>query len=238
MGSQLRSFSAYDKTAGQSLFTVACRLVNIDGNYPAGPGGEFFQIFDKASVPVANDVPLRSFYLPAGPVNLPSVFQTLGPLTLALGLAVGISSVNEKYTASASAYDVFGDVEEFELPGTGLTTAGDLTTQVGSLDVLSTPQSPFVRVYEVLFTAPSGNAYWQVYSSGGTYSVLLAHGPLVLGVTRRVNFGCFGLPTNRTGSDGSDQSGLWVGVSDTAMTYTTSGKTSAIQVKYKNITTL
>lgn len=238
MGSQLRSFSAYDKTAGQSLFTVACRLVNIDGNYQAGAGGEFFQIFDKASAPVANDVPLRSFYLPAGPVNLPSIFQTLGPLTLTLGLAVGISSVNEKYTASASAYDVFGDVEEYELPGTGLTASGDLTTQVASLSVLTTPQSPFVRIYEALFTAPSADAFWQVWTSNGTYAVLLAQGPLKSGVTRRVNFGCFGLPTNRMGGDASDQSGLWIGVSDTAMTYTTSGKTSAIQVKYKNITTL
>lgn len=138
--SQLRNFSAYDKSAGISLVANPCTLVAIDGNYGGG-GSEYYQIFDKASAPVANDVPIFSEVLTAaGP--LPSVFEVLGPVNLTLGLAVGISSVNEKYTASASAYDVFGQTEEWETQISGILTVGDLSTGLNNLAVWTNAQGP------------------------------------------------------------------------------------------------
>lgn len=137
---QLRKFAAYDKTAAQSLFTIPCTLIKLDGNY-TGSGSEFLQIFDKASVAVANDIPIASFTLTgAGP--LPSIFETMGAVPLLLGLSIGISSVNEKYTASASGFDVFGGISEPELPATGTTTVGDLTTGVLYKQVWSEATGP------------------------------------------------------------------------------------------------
>lgn len=111
----LREFKALTQSAGASLFAYPCELTNIDGtlfsNVTAVP--LYFQIFDKASAPVANDIPIKSFViLTGGPFPLVSVFQNMGPVEFALGFAVGISSAHEKYTAATAVYDVFGEIVE------------------------------------------------------------------------------------------------------------------------------
>jgi len=133
---QLRQFSAFSKTAGFSIFAYPCNLTNTDGTYVSGVANQYFQIFDKASAPIANDVPIASFLITAaGPFPLASLFMELGPITLSLGLAVGISTVDFKYTAATATYSVFGEIEE-GLQSTdaipGLTTTGDLTTGIQS----------------------------------------------------------------------------------------------------------
>lgn len=141
MFNNVTKFALYDKTAAQLIVAHPCTLVQLDGNYGGG-GSEYLQIFDKATVAVANDVPVASFLLSgAGP--LPSIFETISTLPLANGLSIGISSTNEKYTASASAFDVFGATEGIiELPEGYLTA-----TSTGSvtLDVWTTGNHKLLR---------------------------------------------------------------------------------------------
>lgn len=118
---ELLNFHLYDKSAAQLVVSGPCHLVELDGNY-AGSGNEYLQIFDKATAPVANDVPIMSFALTAaGP--LPSIFAVIGTLYFVNGFGVGISTTNEKYTASASAFDVFGATELTDIPALTGTTA-------------------------------------------------------------------------------------------------------------------
>ena len=179
---QLRKFSAYDKTAAQSVFSVPCTLIQLDGNYTGG-GGEYLQIFDKATAAAANDVPIASFVLSAaGP--LPSIFGVLGAVPLANGLSIGISTANEKYTASSSGFDIFGGVSEMELPQSAtVTTYGpqDLSGVAGYWEVFDTGTPK--RLYRVVFTngAPAATKTWLVIcaeASAGTYIAPLKFVPL------------------------------------------------------------
>lgn len=198
----LRNFQAYDKSAAQSLLTNAGTLAQIDGNY-FGVGGEYFQIFDKATAAVANDVPIMSFLIPgAGPVNLVSVFETMAPITLLLGLSVGISTVNEKYTASASAFDVWGATEEVGIPITGLTA----TTQ-NNVDTHTSLANPATqRLYRLIITGMAATPRWlmlfgaaPVNGDRPLQSIPLYTGDATAGYTiqqQDLNFGSQGLVMN------------------------------------------
>lgn len=150
---QLQHFAAFDKTAAQSLITRPCTLINLYGNY-AGAGNEFLQVFDKATAAVANDVPVISLSLAAGQTLLPSFFEALGARVFTLGLSVGVSLVNEKYTASGSSFDIEGDVEAIEVAPT-LTTVGDLTTGVSLLQVWAQASGP-KRLYSIETASVAG----------------------------------------------------------------------------------
>lgn len=136
---QLRPFSALTQTASASIYAYPCTLTNMDGTLVVGTAPLFFQLFDKASAPVANDVPIAVYEITSsGPFPLASVFQSLGPIPFALGLAVGISTDNYKYTAAAATYSVLGEIEESQQSTdgiSGLTTIGDITTHIDSLSV-------------------------------------------------------------------------------------------------------
>jgi hypothetical protein len=160
--SQLRSFKYYNNTAAVNITApdgrgpIPCALVDLDGTY-SGAGGEWLQMFDLAATPGAGAVPLKSLQLmAAGPVPLPSLFQELGPITFTLGCWIGISSTQRTYTASASAFDVFGEISEWEMPrvspmGTAISTAGDLSTAINTLQLWAeaTPSTD-QRVYRVI----------------------------------------------------------------------------------------
>lgn len=127
----LRNFSALSKSAGASIYGYACNLTNMDGTLVTGTAPLYLQIHDKATAPVADDVPIESYeILTSGPFPLASVFQSLSPIVLANGLAVGISTVNQKYTAATATYSVLGQIEEGQqsIDGiSGLTLVGPVT---------------------------------------------------------------------------------------------------------------
>lgn len=133
----LRYFKSFGNTAPVVPFAFPVSLVDMNG-YAAGAG--WLQIHDSATVVGGAEVPIASFYV-AGAGPLPSIFQTLGPLTLLKGLCIAFSSTEATYTALATSYDIFGDVDEYEGIDpyliTGASTVGDRTTGVNSLQVWS-----------------------------------------------------------------------------------------------------
>lgn len=167
---QLDHFALYDKTSAQAVVTRPCALINMYGNY-TGAGGEFLQVFDKATAAVANDVPIISLYLGAGASGslLPSFFEGLGAHVFTNGISIGVSTVNEKYTASGSSFDIEGDTESMDLPITGLSTATDGVARVSAtvwndaagpkkLYRLTIVNAEGVTVYPMIFTyTPSVN---------------------------------------------------------------------------------
>jgi len=169
----LREFKALTQSAGASLFAYSCELTNMDGtlfsNVTAVP--LYFQIFDKASAPVANDIPIKSFaILAGGPFPLVSVFQNMGPIEFALGFAVGISSAHEKYTAATAVYDVFGEIiEGYQSTDSvpGLTTTGDLTTPTtGNVFWTDGDSSNNKRLYRVRAkNLSAGTRYLQLFAA-------------------------------------------------------------------------
>lgn len=127
MGAQLRNFFSGAKTAQYVLFAFPVVLADLDGNY-AGPGGEWLQLIDKAVALVGGEVPVASFPLTtAGPGPMPSLFQTVGGLTFVKGLTIAISSTRDTCTVSASGYDVFGQIDEYEKQPLGTVTTSTAT---------------------------------------------------------------------------------------------------------------
>jgi len=135
MGSQLRTFTLFNKTAAQSVYTYPCNLIDFDGNLIAGAAGSFLQFHDKATTASAGNVPIKSFYISsAGPTPLASIFQAIGPVSFSLGLSIGISSTEATYTAQTATFDIFGEIEEGAQSTddiTGLTTVTSVGADTG-----------------------------------------------------------------------------------------------------------
>lgn len=235
----LRNFQAYDKSAAQSLLTNAGTLAQVDGNY-FGVGGEYFQIFDKATAAVANDVPIMSFIIPsAGPINLMSIFETMGPITLLNGLSIGISTVNEKYTASASAFDVWGATEEVGIPILGLTAVA--TNNSDTHTAIANPTTQ--RIYRLILTGMAATPRWLMIFAAipvnGDRPVLSiplfttdgAVAPTYVVQQQDLNFGTAGLIIDRLIS-GVVYHGVYCAISTTGDTLTTAADGVADWVSY------
>lgn len=158
----LREYSAFNKSAGASILAYGCNLTNMDGTLLTGTAPLYFQIHDKATAPVLNDVPIKSYEITSsGPFPLASVFQTMGTIPLANGLAVGISSTANTYTAATATYSVFGEVEEGtqDIDSiTGLSIVGDTITHVDNLLILNTADAG--RLFKVTAEATTASARW------------------------------------------------------------------------------
>lgn len=177
----LRNIQALTKSAGASILAYPCNLFNLDGVLVTGTGPLFLQLFDKASAPVANDVPVECYEVTTtGPFPLASVWQAKWPIPFTLGLAVGISSVDFKYTAATASYSVSGQIEEGmqstdAIPS--LSTTGDTTTHVNSLAVWNdgdaSNANSLIRldIANTLSNTPSNVRYVMVFgvSSHSTY---------------------------------------------------------------------
>lgn len=160
--SQLRSFKYYNNTAAVNVQPpdgrgpVPMVLVDLDGTY-SGAGSEWLQLFDLSATPGAGAVPLKSFQLAAsGPVPLPSLFQELGGINFTKGIWVGVSTTQRTYTASSSAFDIFGETDEWEMPevspsGQAILSVGDLSTARNVLQIWpeATPTTD-TRLYRVI----------------------------------------------------------------------------------------
>lgn len=228
---QERKFYLYDKASAQSVFTAPCTLIKLDGNYSGG-GAEYLQIFDKATAAVANDVPIASFVLGgAGP--LPSIFETMGAVPLLLGLSIGISTVNEKYTASASAFDIFGGIEEQELPVQELTSS--TTANTSGVQLWSEAAGP-KTLYSLNITNGTGLAAWVM---------IFAHNTVVDGNTPRyvipisnssaiqpISFGAGGLQPREL-LESLLKQGCSVYISTTGNVLTQTAATNVITANYK-----
>lgn len=150
---QLRSFSGYAKVAPYIPFAQGCALVNLDG-YVAAAG--WLQFHDKASAPSANAVPLKSINIAAaGP--MPSWLPSLGVLSFVNGLCLAMSSTEGTYTAVATSFDAEGEIEEFEQPVSGLSTA--TIPADAQLAVWSEAGGP-KALYDLSVTNGEGAAVW------------------------------------------------------------------------------
>lgn len=233
----LREYSAFNKSAGASILAYACNLTNMDGTLLTGTAPLYFQIHDKASAPASNDVPIKSYEITSsGPFPLASVFQTMGTIPLANGLAVGISTVPNSYTAATATYSVFGEVEE----GTqqtdsisGLTTTTATDTAIGvcsagaplrlfSLTIVNHEGATvYPLVYRIL-TAPNDAPSGTVRYGGTSANFWLK--PIANGATGTYYFGPEGLliPANGTTEGG----GIWLSL--TAPTFTASATAASV----------
>lgn len=160
---KLLSFGGYSKVAPYIPFARPVNLTNLDG-YAAGAG--WLQIFDRATAPTGGTVPLKSFNVAAaGP--LMSLFQTLGAIALQTGLVIAFSSTEATYTADATSFDAFGEVEDYRISPDAETTetaAGDDTLEIWA-DNITEINNRLLR-----FTVTSGMAT-------DCYVQLFAHSP-------------------------------------------------------------
>ncbi len=146
---QARSFNGYNVTS-LIAFSQSVGLIRFDGYYYGG-GNEYLQIHDLAALPIAGAVPLKSFALPQGPMFTSSMGGGLAPIRVLNGLVFVISSTDGTYTASASTFDIVGEVEEWETSNTQLGLLS--TTEAGQnyLQVWAQAAGPHV-LYEIDFT--------------------------------------------------------------------------------------
>lgn len=239
---QLQAFASYDLSASKLVNSFPCSLVNCDGNY-AGGGGEYFQIFDKATAPVANDIPIKSYSL-AGAGPLPSIFGELTPLNLTRGLGFGISSVNEKYTASASAYDVFGDIEATDLQplinpagtaGVNFTVVGDLTSNVQTITAWT---SAIHRLVQIDIITPTGGPWYLMIFGGsivdGLRSIIGGNNKLLASTTYKFNYGNMGREIYQKSATGILVTNCQICISDTADVLTTTLDNHKIRAIYRD----
>ena len=92
---QLRVFNSYGRTTPFQMLNRAgqlfrCTLADLNGNIAAG--GKWLQLHDVAAALAGGEVPLMSFNAGAGAGPLPSLFQTLGPITFNNGMTIAVSS--------------------------------------------------------------------------------------------------------------------------------------------------
>jgi hypothetical protein len=188
---QLRSFSAYGQTAPYVVSAQACNLANLDGNAAAAGYLQIFNLAAAASLSTGVTVPLKSFTVSAaGP--LASIFSTLGPILLSNGCIVAMSSTETVYTAVATAFDVFGEIDEFEVDvTTGCSVAGDLSTPQTTLSVWSSTTAK--RIYKATVTELLGSKrfFCLITQKGSTISTAVLE-PVAANATVTLNFGSGG----------------------------------------------
>lgn len=116
-------------------------LINV-GAYAAAAG--WFQIFDLAVAPTSTTtVPLKSINVAAaGMVNMATILSQVGPIPMHKGLFFAMSSTEAVYTAVATNFDVWGEIEESGDQLVGATVVGDLTTPIDVLNVWLTAAGP------------------------------------------------------------------------------------------------
>lgn len=251
--SQLRSFTGFNKTAAfvpilagydSRPTSFPCKLVDLTVNY-AGSGGEFLQIFDKASVAVADDVPVYCIALTSA--GFYSLFQTVAPISLNTGFSVGISTSRFKYAAASSTYDISGDIEEFEDPFTGVTIVGDLTTPTDNRTVWTDANGPkrLLRVDFMMDGLSGGGAtrYLMLFAEDSPTDgqrPIMQWGPYTDDNTtvNRIDFGTdgfspFSLAQIAFGSAFTPHDGCYLVLSDTTkvLTYSGGGSTDNCKIK-------
>lgn len=198
--SQLRSFKGLGQTAPFLISAIPCNLVDLDGT-TAG-SGVWLQLFDVAatSAVVGGAIPFKTFDVAAaGP--LPSVFQTLGPITFHFGCVVALSSTQDTYTAAANATDYIGEIEEWEFPVTGYTPgplgtyrapASTTSNGVNTMTVWADGAGP-QKLVRLVITELLGNLQTVWIKTSSTENVGFYVGPLPASATTTFDFGAGGI---------------------------------------------
>ena len=149
-------------TQTQAL-TFPCVLINLDG-ISADAG--YLQVFDLAVAPTSTStVPLMSMRVTAGG-PLPSFFPALSGISLSKGLYIAMSSTDQVYTAVATAFDVFGAIDEYEVPPIGVTAVGNFVSAVTHLQVWADSAGPkkLVKVIVTNLSALTATRYLQLFA--------------------------------------------------------------------------
>lgn len=153
---QTNTFKAATKLAA---YPSRCDVIRVQGYYKAAADA-WLLIFDSAAEPAANAVPKKSYALP---YNAPFSWAfDPGQLALTNGCYVAVSSTEEKYTTVAfNGATTWCDIEVDFIPvsfrASDYSVAGDLTTDVGSLQVWATAAGP-KRLFQVDYVNGSGGA--------------------------------------------------------------------------------
>jgi hypothetical protein len=209
----LRSFKSYARTTPFQLLTDAnalfpCFLADLDGNIAAG--NKWLQLHDVAVALAGGEVPLKSFNAGAAAGPLPSLFQQIGPVTFRNGLTIAISSTEATYTADATSYDVFGEIEEYEpqnVDNLGTSTVGDLSTGVNALTVWADGAGPKF-LYKLVVSELVSAKHFVCINSRATFAEdadFTLRYPLTSGQgLTQLNFGVGGLsPLRNRGESGT-----------------------------------
>lgn len=130
--SQLRSFKFYSNVApvlvsptlpgnnAATTGTIGCNLVNLSAYVSAA---NWLQLFDSATSPAGGTVPLKSINVAAAGM-IQNLLYSIGPVRTINGLWMAMSSTEATYTAAATSFDVWGELEEWEYPRDGVLTKG------------------------------------------------------------------------------------------------------------------
>jgi hypothetical protein len=198
----------------------------------------YLQIFDSAVAPSAGDVPMKSLAIGAAG-ELPSFFETIAPVTLNKGLFLAVSSTEATYTAQATNYDVWGEIEEFETQLNGTTVAGDLVTGATRLQVWANANGPKRLVRVDVFTDSSAVTYLTIFAKDSA-SVADGERPLltiplkVTSATQTFKFGNDGLFVHSSEANNTQRIGCTLVMSTTANVLTEdSGSSTVVRAFYK-----
>lgn len=188
--SQLRSFAQYGNVGPYTPFAFPCVLCDLDG-FVAAAG--WLQIHDNATGSLTGAVPLKSFQITgAGPI--PSLFQTLGGVTLFNGLTIAMSSTEGTYTAVGTSFDAFGEIDEYEgidVTRLGSSTVGDISTPRNTLQVWANGTSPSKTLYKLIINEVMGAKRFVIITATDTLpsSPKYPAMPLAASSTLVLNFG-------------------------------------------------
>lgn len=132
--------------------TVACKLVRVRA-YLSGSTDKWLQIHDAIALPANTAVPKSSYQMLGGLDKFVDFGQI--PMELVNGLVIVISDTEATLTTSATTGDFLIELEAGELYPTGLpsgvSTIGDTSTGVDSLQVWSTGTGP-KKLFRVQYT--------------------------------------------------------------------------------------
>lgn len=223
---QQRSYKSYANVAPYAPFDGPCFLTSIDG-YSAGAG--WLQIFDKSAALVNGDIPLKSINLAdAGP--MPSLLYSGGPVTILNKLQIAFSSTDATYTAANTAFDIWGEVEEFAGYSTVVNQNGLLNVSnaaVTELQIWAEAAGPLKLFRLVITNGGATTLYAQLFASDvidGNY-IPITQWKIIAGATVDLNFGPTGyspLSVDAASglSPGTLRQGCSIGMSSTPGYYT------------------
>jgi hypothetical protein len=122
----------YFDVATQQVTTHPTNVLKVEGFFRGSTSDQWLQLFDSATAPVADTVPLKSW-----PITQTTEFYKEfknGELHLSKGLYLGVSTVEGSFTVSGDHVDLSVELDKAEEPS-GTTLVGDLTSNVLHLDV-------------------------------------------------------------------------------------------------------
>lgn len=150
-------------TQVSSAGAVQGLVLEVEGNYTVDPattnsatGGAGSSV--SLTLTLTQRVPIKSLNISAaGPIG--SFLSPLGPVTVTKGITFALSSAETTYTALTTAYDLWGEVDQYELP---VPNDNVITLAAADLSSGSNYQAPWdaiagvKRLTRITYTQPAG----------------------------------------------------------------------------------